>query len=36
MLRKDAMLRLAVGGEETKEGKLRRLKQLARLALKRL
>ena len=36
VLRKDAMLRLSVGGAETKAVKLRKLKVLARAALKKL
>ena len=36
VLEKNAMLRLSIGGNETKAGKLRKLKQLARYALKRL
>ena len=36
VLRKDAMLRLSVGGAETKAVKLRKLKLLARAALKKL
>ena len=36
VLRKDVMLRLAVGGREGKPEKLRKLKPLARKALKRL
>ena len=36
VLRRDAMLRLAAGGEQTKAEKLRRLKLLARKALSRL
>ncbi|SRR6266436_847535 len=36
VLRKDAMLRLAVGGPEAVAGKLRKLKPLARKALSRL
>jgi hypothetical protein len=36
VLRRDAMLRLSVGGAETKGVKLRKLERLARYALKRL
>ena len=36
VLRKDVMLRLSIGGNETKTGKLKKLRQLARYALKRL
>lgn len=36
VLRKDAMLRLAVGGPEGMEAKLRKLKTLSRKALPRL
>jgi len=36
ILRRDAMLRLGVGGNETKAAKLRRLRALAAKALRRL
>ena len=36
VLRKDAMLRLSVGGNDPKAKKLRRLTALARLALRRM